>query len=58
MIVNGNSIIQCATQIKNRIMINVTVHVKSIIHAKKNYSWNPSKSICENGKYLESVVDD
>ena len=25
---------------------------------QKNYSWNPSKCICENGKYLKSIADD
>ena len=25
---------------------------------QKNYSWNPSTGICENGKYLKSIVDD
>ena len=25
---------------------------------KKDYSWNPSKCTCENGKYLKSNVDD
>ena len=35
MIVNENLIVQHETQIKNRIMINVNVSVKSIEHAKK-----------------------
>ena len=25
---------------------------------KNDYSWNPSKCICENGKYLKSIADD
>ena len=24
---------------------------------KKDYSWNPSKCICENGKYLKNIAD-
>ena len=25
---------------------------------EKDYVWNPSKCICENGKYLASIIDD
>ena len=25
---------------------------------KKDYRWNPSKCICKNGKYLQTIVDD
>ena len=25
---------------------------------EKDYIWNPSKCICENGKYLESIISD
>ena len=32
--------------------------VKSIVHAKKNYGWNSSTCICENSRYLKSIVDD
>ena len=39
-------------------MIHVNVSVKIIIKCNKNYSWNPSKCICVNGKYLKSVVDE
>ena len=43
MIVNGYSIAQCVIKIKNGIMINVNVAVKSLVHVrKKNYSWNSS----------------
>ena len=31
--------------------------VKSIAHAKKDYSWNPSTCICENRRYSKSIVD-
>ena len=36
MIVNANSIVQHAIQIKNRIMTNVNVSIKSIEHAKES----------------------
>ena len=59
MIANANSIVQLAIQIKNGIMKHVNVIVKIVERAKKkNYSWNPSTCICENGKYLKSIVDD
>ena len=25
---------------------------------EKDYVWNPNKCICENGKYLASIIDD
>ena len=25
---------------------------------KKNYIWNPATCSCENGQYLESIMDD
>ena len=31
--------------------------VKIITRARKYYSWNSSTCICENGKYLKSIVD-
>ena len=40
-------------QIKNGIMINVDVSVKNIIYVKKTIFGK-----CENGKYLESIIDD
>ena len=48
---------QLAIQMKNGILIHVNVSVKIIAHAK-DYSWNPSTCICENGMYLKSIVDD
>ena len=30
---------------------------KNYCKCKKDYSWNPSTHICENGKYLESIAD-
>ena len=47
VIVNANSVVKHAVQIKNGIMISLNASVKSIIHAK-GYSWNPSTWICEN----------
>ena len=31
---------------------------KNYCECKKDYSWNLSTYICENGKYLKSIVDD
>ena len=46
-------------QIKNGIKINVNVSIKIIVCLwKKNYTWNPSTFICENSRYLKSIVDD
>ena len=36
---------------------HVNVNVKIIVHAKKDYSWNPNTCICENSKYLKSIID-
>ena len=57
MIVNTNSTVQHAIQIKNEIIINVNVSIKSTIHAKKDYSWNSSTCICENITSLKCIVD-
>ena len=49
------------TQIKNGITKNGNVSVniqKNIKCEKKNYIWNPAACSCENGKYLESIIDD
>ena len=53
---NANSIVQHVIQIKNGIIILVNASVKSIVSAKKDYSWNPSTCICKNGKYLKSIA--
>ena len=45
------------TCISNQIIINVNPSVKSIIRAKKDYSWNPDTCICENSTSLKSVID-
>ena len=45
MTVNAHTIVQHEIQIKNEIPIHANVQVKSIVHAKKDYSWNPSTSI-------------
>ena len=49
---------QNLVQINGRIMINVNVGVKKHHICEKKYVWNPSTCICENGKYLTSVMDD
>ena len=38
-------------------MINVNVSVKSILGVKKGYNWNRSRCICENSRYLKSIID-
>ena len=43
-------------QAKNGIIKHVNVSVKIITRAKKDCSWNPSTCICQNGKYLKSIV--
>ena len=58
MILNANSIVQRVIQIKNGIMININLSVKSIICVKKDYSWNSSACICKNGRYLKIIADD
>ena len=48
---------QNVSQINGGILINVDVSVKNNIY-EKEYVWNPSICICENGKYLISVMDE
>ena len=48
---------QNVSQINGGILINVDVSVKNNI-CEKEYAWNPSICICENGKYLISVMDE
>ena len=55
MIVNATSIVQYIIQVKNGIIKHINVNVKIVVHAKKNYSWNPSTCICKNSKYLKST---
>ena len=43
-------------QIKNGIMINVNTSVKEYLMCKKDYSWNLRANVCENSKYLKSIV--
>ena len=52
MTVNANAIVQLIIQFKTGI-----INVKTIVHAKKYYSWNRSSCICQNSKYLKSVSD-
>ena len=54
MIINANSIEQHVIQIKNE-MIHVNACVKSILSAKRYYSWNPSTDIRVYSKYLKSI---
>ena len=51
MIVNVNSIVQ--------LMNNETCQCecKYCCACKKDYSWNPSTCICENGKFLKSIAN-
>ena len=57
VIANANLILQHVIQINNGIIKHVNVNVKTIISAKKDYSWNPSTCVCENSKYLKSIAD-
>ena len=54
--VNVNLMEQNVIQINGGITITVDVNVKNIIYVKKEYVWNPSTCICENGKYLASIM--
>ena len=38
-------------------MINVDVECKKHHVCEKDYLWNPSTCNCENGKYLENIMD-
>ena len=47
--------------VKNGTTINVVVIGrinKNIMGAKNIYIWNPATCSCENGKYVESIIDD
>ena len=37
-------------------MINVNTSVKEYLMCKKDYSWNLRANVCENSKYLKSIV--
>ena len=56
VIVNANSIAKHVIQNKNGTIKHVNVNEQNIT-IEKHYSWNPSICICENSKYLKSVVD-
>ena len=43
-------------QITGGITINVNVSVKKLMYVKKKYVRNSSKCICENRKYLASIM--
>lgn len=55
MILNENSIVQHVIQFKNGITVNI-VSVKSVEQQKKDYSYNSSRCICENGKYKVFLI--
>ena len=38
-------------------MKHVNTSAKIVVHAKKDYNWNPSTCISQNGKYLKSIAD-
>ena len=47
---------------QNVIQINGGIKIKSILKkhhvCEKEYVWNPSTCICENGRYSASVMDE
>ena len=45
-------------KISGGIMINVNESVKKHYICEKDYIQNPNTCICENGKYLASIMDD
>ena len=45
-------------QINGVIMIKCQCECKKIRVCEKDYIWNPATCICENGKYLTSIMDD
>ena len=47
---------QNVIQINSGITTNVTV--KNIIYVKTDYVWSSNTCICENGKYLDNIMDD
>ena len=57
VIVNANLTVQNVIQNVYGIIKHVNVNVKFITSVPKDYSWNPSTSICENSKNLKSVAD-
>ena len=57
VIVNANLTVQNVIQNVYGIIRHVNVNVKFITSVPKDYSWNPSTSICENSKNLKSVAD-
>ena len=58
MNVNVNLMEQNVSQINGGISIKVNVSVTKIHICDKEYVWNPSTCICENEKYLESIMGD
>ena len=57
VIVNANSIVQHVIQIKKWNNKTCQCECKNYRECKKDYSWNPSASSCENSKYLKSIAD-
>ena len=58
MNVNVNLMEQNVIQINEGITIDVDLGVKKHNICEKHYIWNPATCNCENGKYLESIMDD
>ena len=52
---DGRKCNQC--QINGGITINVDVSLKKVIYVQKNHFCNPATCICENGKYLTSMMN-
>ena len=55
--VNVNSIVQHEIQIKNENNGTCQCDCKNSCTRTKNYDQNPSSRVCENDKYLKSIVD-
>ena len=56
--VNVNLMEKNVSHINSGITIVLDVSVKKIHVCEKGYVQNPAKCNCENGKYLESIIDD
>ena len=57
MIANVKSIVHLVIQIKNGAYKICECECKNYRKCEKDYNWNPSTCICENGKYLKSIAD-
>ena len=52
-----NAVDNLSTKIYKSTWNNETCECKNYHTCKKDYSWDPSTCICENGKYLKSIAD-